>query len=68
MYVPDMFVVGGPGRIVIPYVLTGTTLIPAKRTYIDTIGFSTAGTYSIYMVIETSTQPITSDTLTFTIN
>jgi hypothetical protein len=68
MYVPDMFVVGAQGRIVIPYALTGTTSIPAKRIYVDTLGFTQAGTYSIYMALSTTTQMIYSDTLAITIH
>jgi hypothetical protein len=67
MHSPDMFVVGGPGRIIIPFVLTGTPLIPAKKTYVDTMGFLVAGSYSIHMVLETSTQEISSDTIAITI-
>ncbi|MCX6120970.1 MAG: hypothetical protein NTX44_05080 [Ignavibacteriales bacterium] len=68
MHTPDMFVIGGPGLTVIPYWLSGYPPIPAKRTYIDTLYFPYAGSFSVHMLLQTMTQDIYSDTITFTIN
>lgn len=66
MYYPDMFIVGGPGRIVMPYSVGGAT-IPAKRIYVDTLHLP-AGSFSIHMVLSTTTQMISSDTIAITIH
>lgn len=66
MRYPDMFIIGAAGLTVIPYSLSDTT-VSAKRTYIDTLHFPYTGTYSIHMLLQTTTQNISSDTMTITI-
>lgn len=67
MLYPDMFIIGGAGLTVIPYALPDTT-VPAKRIYTDTLNFPGAGTYSIHMLLQTTTHTIFSDTITITIH
>jgi hypothetical protein len=43
-----------------------TTLSP-KKTYMDTISLSTAGSYSVIMVLYTTTKAIVSDTILITV-
>ena len=66
MHVPDMFLMGGPGRTIIRYALPDTS-IPALRTYSSTRHFSSAGYYQMYMVLQTTTRDIFSDTLFITV-
>lgn len=67
MHYPDMFIISIPGRTFVPYVMPDTT-VPAKRTYIDTLFFQNAGTYSIHMLLQTTIENISSDTIVINIH
>jgi hypothetical protein len=62
MYVPDMFLVVAPGRTLIHYALPDTSVL-ARRTYTYVQHFSSAGTYTIYMLLQTMQGDIFSDTV-----
>ena len=67
MHFPDMFIIGSAGMTVIPYALPDTT-VPAKRIYIDTLHYPYAGSYSVHMLLQTTTQDISSDTITIAVH
>jgi hypothetical protein len=62
MRVPDMFLIGCTGMIVVPYALPDTT-VTAKRIYSYTQHFPVPGSFSIYMILQTIQERIVSDTL-----
>ena len=66
MHVPDMFLMGAPGMTVIRYALPDTT-VPAKEQYTYVQHFPQSGSYSIYIVLQTTYGDIFSDTLFVTI-
>ncbi len=66
MYVPDMWLLGGPGRTIIRYALPDTS-VPAKRTYTSVRSFPAAGVFHMYMNLQVTTGDVWSDTLTITI-
>ena len=67
MHVPDMFLMGAPTRTIVRYILPDTST-PAKRTYTSVQQFSSAGTYSIYMVLQTMQGDVFSDTLAIVVH
>lgn len=67
MHVPDMFLMGAPNRTIIRYVLPDTS-VSAKRTYTYVQQFLSPGTYSTYMVLQTTHGDIFSDTLVIVIH
>jgi hypothetical protein len=62
MNVPDMFLMGVPGKTIIRYSLPDT-FVMAKKSYVRTEHFSSSGSYSVYMVLQTQRGDIYSDTL-----
>jgi hypothetical protein len=66
MKVPDIFLMVTPGRTIIRYALPDT-FVKAQTTYSTTEHFSASGSYSVYMVLQSKTSDIFSDTLTIVI-
>jgi hypothetical protein len=66
IHVPEMFVFGGPGMTVVRYTLLDTS-VAAKRTYTYSQHFVSEGTYSMFMILQTTTKDVFSDTLVVTI-
>jgi len=67
MHVPEVFLFGGSGKTVVRYALPDTS-VPAKRTYSYVEHFALQGTYSMFMVLQTTTKDVFSDTLAVTIH
>ncbi len=67
LHVPDMFLMGGPGHTVIRYALPDTS-VPPKRTYSHVQQFAAQGKFHMFMVLQTMTRDVFSDTLTISIN
>jgi hypothetical protein len=67
MYDPPFSVVVLTSKTYIPYTLSSVTTLSPKKTYMDTISLSTAGSYSVIMVLYTTTKAIVSDTISITV-
>lgn len=66
MRVPDMFLMGVPGKTIVRYSLPDTS-VPVRKIYVRTERFNSQGIYSIHMVVQSIQGDIFSDTIAVTI-